>query len=37
MLKETAEQEILEAYRSGVNYFDTVYVYGGSEAAPASV
>ena len=28
-----AEQEIMEAYRSGVNYFDTAYVYGGSEAA----
>ena len=28
-----AEQEILEAYRGGVNYFDTAYVYPGSEAA----
>ena len=28
-----AEQEIMEAYRSGVNYYDTAYVYGGSEAA----
>ena len=28
-----AEQEILEAYRSGVNYYDTAYVYPGSEAA----
>lgn len=26
-----SEQEILER-RSGVNYFDTAYVYGGSEA-----
>lgn len=28
-----AEKEILEAYRAGVNYFDTAYVYPGSEAA----
>ena len=28
-----AEQEIMEAYRSGVNYYDTAYVYPGSEAA----
>ena len=28
-----AEQEILEAYRGGVNYFDTAYIYPGSEAA----
>ena len=28
-----AEREIMEAYRAGVNYFDTAYVYGGSEAA----
>jgi len=31
-LKET-EREILEAYHSGVNYFDTAYVYPGSESA----
>lgn len=30
---DKAEKEILEAYRSGVNYYDTAYVYGGSEAA----
>ena len=30
---EKAEKEILEAIQSGVNYFDTAYVYGGSEAA----
>lgn len=30
---DKAEQEIIEAYRSGVNYFDTAYVYPGSEAA----
>ena len=26
-----AEQELLEAYRGGVNYFDTAYVYPGRE------
>ena len=30
---EAAEQQILEAFHAGVNYFDTAYVYGGSEAA----
>ena len=30
---EEAEREILLAFNSGVNYFDTAYVYGGSEAA----
>lgn len=30
---EKTEREIMEAIRSGVNYFDTAYVYGGSEAA----
>ncbi len=29
---DKAEQEIMEAYRSGVNYYDTAYIYGGSEA-----
>ncbi len=29
---EKAEQEIMGAYKSGVNYFDTAYIYGGSEA-----
>ena len=28
-----AEAEILEAFRNGVNYYDTAYVYPGSEAA----
>lgn len=28
---EKAEAEVMEAVRSGVNYFDTAYVYGGSE------
>lgn len=30
---EKAEAEIMEAIRGGVNYFDTAYVYQGSEAA----
>ena len=30
---EKAEQEIMEAFQAGVNYFDTAYVYPGSEAA----
>ena len=25
-----AEEEIMEAYRQGVNYYDTAYVYPGS-------
>ena len=28
-----AEEEIMEAYRGGVNYYDTAYIYPGSEAA----
>ena len=27
------EEEIMEAYRGGVNYYDTAYLYPGSEAA----
>ncbi|MBP5593144.1 MAG: aldo/keto reductase, partial [Clostridia bacterium] len=30
---DKAEKEILKAYENGVNYFDTAYVYSGSEAA----
>ncbi len=30
---EKAEKEIMEAYHAGVNYYDTAYVYGGSEDA----
>lgn len=30
---DKAEQEIMAAYRGGVNYFDTAYIYPGSEAA----
>lgn len=29
---DKAEKEILAAYRGGVNYYDTAYVYGNSEA-----
>ncbi len=30
---DKTEQEILDAFRAGVNYFDTAYIYPGSEAA----
>ena len=30
---DKAEKEIMTAYRAGVNYYDTAYVYPGSEAA----
>lgn len=30
---DKAEKEIMKAYESGVNYYDTAYVYTGSEAA----
>ena len=30
---EEAEKEILLAYENGVNYYDTAYIYPGSEAA----
>lgn len=30
---EKAEKELLAAYEAGVNYFDTAYIYPGSEAA----
>ena len=30
---DKAEKEILEAYEGGVNYYDTAYIYPGSEAA----
>jgi predicted aldo/keto reductase-like oxidoreductase len=30
---DKAEKEVMEAIQKGVNYFDTAYVYGGSEAA----
>ena len=28
---EKAEKELMEAYRLGVNYFDTAYMYAGNE------
>ena len=30
---DEVEKEILSAYNAGVNYFDTAYIYSGSEAA----
>ena len=30
---DKAEKEIMAAYEAGVNYFDTAYIYPGSEAA----
>ena len=33
IVMEEAEKEIMQAYHSGVNYFDTAYIYVGSEAA----
>ena len=30
---DKTEKEIMAAYEAGVNYFDTAYIYGGSEAA----
>ena len=30
---EEAERQIMSAYRNGVNYFDTAFIYPGSEAA----
>ena len=34
---EKAEKEILAAYRAGVNYYDTAYIYPGSEALLGTV
>ncbi|MGI6665103.1 MAG: aldo/keto reductase [Christensenellaceae bacterium] len=33
IVQEKAEEELLHALKSGVNYFDTAYIYGGNEAA----
>ena len=30
---DKAEREVMEAVKAGVNYFDTAYIYPGSEAA----
>ena len=34
---DKAEREIMAAYEAGVNYFDTAYVYAGSEAAVGDI
>lgn len=34
---DEAEREIMEAVRAGVNYFDTAYIYPGSEAAVGEI
>lgn len=34
---EKTEQQIMQAYNNGVNYFDTAYIYGGSEAAVGEI
>ena len=34
---DKAEREILAAYRAGVNYYDTAYIYPGSEALLGTV
>ncbi len=34
---DKTEQELLAAYRAGVNYFDTAYIYPGSEAAVGEI
>ena len=34
---EKAEQEIMAAYRAGVNYYDTAYIYPGSEVLLGTV
>ena len=35
--QDKAEEEIMEAYRLGVNYYDTAYVYPGSEVALGNI
>ena len=34
---DKAQEEILEAFNAGVNYYDTAYVYPGSEAAVGEI
>ena len=34
---DRTEQELLAAYRAGVNYYDTAYIYPGSEAAVGEI
>ncbi len=34
---EKTEQEIMLAIKNGINYFDTAYIYGGSEEALGTI
>ena len=34
---DKAEKELMAAYQAGVNYFDTAYIYSGSEAAVGEI
>ncbi|MDT3389316.1 MAG: aldo/keto reductase, partial [bacterium] len=34
---DKAEKEIMTAYEGGVNYYDTAYIYPGSEAAVGEI
>ena len=34
---DKAEQEIMAAFKAGVNYYDTAYIYPGSEAALGTI
>ncbi len=34
---DKAEKELMAAYRAGVNYYDTAYIYSGSEAAVGEI
>ena len=34
---DKAEKELMAAYNAGVNYFDTAYIYPGSEAAVGEI
>ena len=34
---EKAEKQLMDAYRAGVNYYDTAYIYPGSEAAVGEI
>ena len=34
---DKAEKEILKAYEMGVNYYDTAYIYPGSEVAVGEI
>jgi len=34
---EKTEQEVMTAYKAGINYYDTAYIYPGSEAAIGTI